>query len=90
VAVAVTPNGLYVYATGDAYDGGATGYDYTTVAYVASNGQPLGARLYDGPGHDWDDATGIAVSPDSSKVFVTGASTGTTFGGDYATVAYAV
>jgi PQQ-like domain len=90
VAVAVTPNGLYVYATGYAYDGGATSYDYTTVAYVASNGQPLGARLYDGPGHSGDVATSIAVSPDSSMVFVTGASNGLTFGGDYATVAYAV
>jgi DNA-binding beta-propeller fold protein YncE len=90
VAVAATPDGRFVYTTGYAYIGSGNSTDYTTVGYVASTGQPLGVQLYDGPGHRSDTVTAIAVSPDSSKVFVTGASTGTNFGGDYATVAYQV
>jgi hypothetical protein len=47
----------------------------------------LWSALYDGPGHGDDLALDAAVSPDGSRVFVTGYSQG--FGGlDWATFAY--
>src|SRR5207244_13065331 len=46
--------------------------DFLTVAYDASTGRVLWQRIYDGPDHLRDEATAIAVSPDGSKVFVTG------------------
>jgi DNA-binding beta-propeller fold protein YncE len=64
-----------------------TGYDYATVAYDAQSGASVWTRRYDGPGHSHDTANAIAVSPDGTKVFVTGESWGST-SSDYATVAY--
>ena len=85
-SVAVNPGGGTVYVTGVASPG--TGpYDYGTVAYRASTGTRLWARLYDGPGHGQDYASAVVVSPDGRKVFVTGGSQGAS-GLDYATVAY--
>jgi DNA-binding beta-propeller fold protein YncE len=40
------------------------------VAYSAT-GAILWTKQYNGPGHVYDSATEIAVSPDGSKVFVT-------------------
>jgi hypothetical protein len=58
---------------------------------VVTPGTQLWLSRYDGPGANDDDAAAavaMAVSPDGTKVFVTGASWGSTSKSDYATVAY--
>jgi outer membrane protein assembly factor BamB len=71
-AVAVSPDSAIVFATGRAQATSRSAANYLTVAYNAATGTPI-----------WADASGpqgsadaIAVSPDGSAVFVTGA-TGT-------------
>ncbi|MFL5798225.1 MAG: hypothetical protein ACJ77A_09865 [Actinomycetota bacterium] len=86
-AVAVSPGGSKVFVTGSG--SGPTSTDYVTVAYDASTGARLWLRRYNGPGEDVDFANAIAVSPNGSTVFVTGASPGSKSSYDYATVAYA-
>jgi DNA-binding beta-propeller fold protein YncE len=86
-AVAVSPNGTKVYVTGSSV--GSTGtYNYATVAYDAATGAFGWAKRYDGPGTGDDWAYGVAVSPNSAKVYVTGESVGSTSNSDYATIAY--
>jgi WD40 repeat protein len=85
-SVAVSPDGGTVFVTGRS-NGATSGPDYVTIAYRTATGTMLWLKRYNGPGNGYDDARSVAVSPDGSKVFVTGASTGVT-SGDYATIAY--
>ena len=85
LALGVSPDGTKVFVTGWSAGSNAT-EDYATVAYDAATGTELWVARYDGPGHSTDEAWALAVSPDGSKVLVTGRSVGT--GLDYATVAY--
>jgi outer membrane protein assembly factor BamB len=90
-AVAVRPDGSMVFVAGTATDTSGN-LDYTTVAYNATTGVAVWRRWfngYSGGGSEPDQANAIAVSPDGSKVFVTGESySGPTTGYDWATVAY--
>ena len=86
-SLAASPDGARVFVTGYA-SGAGTDIDYGTVAYDGSTGDELWSRLYDGPGHGFDQATSVKVSPDGAEVFVTGFSTGSDQRYDYATVAY--
>lgn len=81
----VSPDGSTVFVTGYT---GTIFTDYGTVAYDAITGDRLWVRRYDGPGHGFDQATSLAVSPDGSTLFVTGFSTSPDGDYDYATVAY--
>jgi hypothetical protein len=83
----VSPDGSTVFVTGASY-GSTSSLDYATVAYDAATGAELWVRRYNGPLNSQDEANALDVSPDSSRVFVTGYSYGRTQRADYATVAY--
>ena len=82
-AVTSSPDCSEIFVTG--YGRSAMIDDYLTFAYDPSTGAVLWGQRYDGPSHEEDQARAIAVSPDGSKVFVTGNSGYYT---DFATVAY--
>ena len=86
-AIAASPSGGTVFVTGDT-TGSQTPADYATVAYDAATGAQLWASRYDGPGNGSDGTGAIAVSPDGTRVFVTGSSQGSGTSADYATIAY--
>jgi hypothetical protein len=89
VAVKFSPDGSRVFVTGPS-QGSGTGLDYATEALNASTGVVEWTRRYNGPGNGDDQPVGLAVSPDGSRVFVTGTSDGgASTGTDYATIAYA-
>ena len=84
-ALAVSPDGGAVFVTGYVNYFKNYGTDYATIAYDTSTGAEIWSAVYDS-GTDYeagDSATALAVSPDGTRVFVTGS---TTY--DYATVAY--
>jgi len=86
-AIAVSPDGSTVFVTGTSWSF-ASGDDYVTVAYAASDGKLLWLRRYTRGTTTDDRGTAILVSPDSQTVFVTGQSF-TSSAYAYATIAYA-
>jgi DNA-binding beta-propeller fold protein YncE len=89
-ALGVSPDGSTLFVTGGSWGtGGYPNFDYATVAYDPATGAELWTRRYDGASNGWDEAHALAVSPDGSRVFVTGQSWGSGRIFDYATVAYA-
>jgi DNA-binding beta-propeller fold protein YncE len=83
----VAPDGSKVFVTGNS-NGDGEESNYSTVAYDASTGATVWVRAYTGPGKQSDLPYVVAVSPDGSRVFVTGFSTGFGTERDYATLAY--
>src|SRR2546426_11703345 len=58
-------------------------------ASVAAAGGDVGwTARYDGPGHDFDLAEAIVLSPDNKRIYVTGYSPDNGAPNDYATIAY--
>ena len=84
-AVGVSPDGSRVFVTGYSY---MSNYDFLTVAYNDATGTQLWVRRENGPANGYDSGSALGVSPDGSRVFVTGASEGLTSSYDYLTVAY--
>jgi PQQ-like domain len=75
-----------VFVTGTSFGSGGLG-DYVTVAYRASDGTQLWIARYNDQANDGDNARGLSVSRDGTKVFVTGNSWRGS-GSGIATVAY--
>jgi DNA-binding beta-propeller fold protein YncE len=84
--IAVSPDNSAVFVTGQLH-GPSTGYSYATVAYSTTTGTKLWSVVDPKPGLG---ATGLAVNPDGSTVYVTGTNyvSSTTGDSDFATVAY--
>lgn len=84
--VALAPAEDAVYVVGDT-DSVKTKFDWGLVAYSTS-GKELWARRLDGPAHGQDDATSVAVSPTTGRIFVAGAQRHDGTASDFATAAY--
>lgn len=85
--LAASPDGGRVYVTGSSGKVGAE--SYVTIAYDPLTGGPLWEDRYQGPEKIGNVPNAIAVSPDGSRVFVTGRSQGSGQSyQDYATLAY--
>jgi hypothetical protein len=87
VALAISSDGSRLFVTGGS-QGSGTSYDFVTIAYDPTSGQPLWRARFDATAHSDDEPAALAVSPDGTSVYVTGTSTGATTSSDYATVAY--
>jgi hypothetical protein len=89
-SVKVSPGGTAVFVTGTSFTSASESdpfSDYATLGYNAVTGTPLWVSLYTGPAGQ-SQARGLAVSPDGTKVFVTGYTAGGTPPFEYATIAY--
>ena len=75
-----------VYVTGNTDVSGTNNYDFATIKYN-SNGTQLWATTYGRTGNSYESASAISVD-DASNVYVTGSSSGTGTGSDYATIKY--
>jgi hypothetical protein len=69
-AIVVSPDGSTVYTVGTANS--SAFQDYATLAYDAATGQQRWVSLLDDPRHSSDFAFAAAISPDGSRIFVTG------------------
>ena len=85
-AVGVSRDGK-VFVTGNAFSPSSLD-DYATIAYDGDTGNRLWLRRYNGESNFFDRAHSLAISPDGSRVFVTGGAQTDTTALDYTTVAY--
>ncbi len=79
-------NTITLDASGNVYIAGTSGSDYSVIKYD-SNGVEQWTRTYNGPGNGTDLVSTIATDP-SGAVYVTGSSTGSGTGFDFATIKY--
>ena len=83
-AITVSPDSSKVFITG----GNSTNGDYLTTAYQASTGTRLWTATWAGPDGLNDAANAIGVTPDGSRVIVTGYNVTNERGYEWLTVAY--
>jgi DNA-binding beta-propeller fold protein YncE len=93
VDLAVSPDGSKVFVSGTSegiIGGHSSATDIVTVGLDTAGGNQLGVRRYDGSCNFVDRATGLALSADGSRVFVTGKTDclDPNTSGDFATIAY--
>ncbi len=86
-ALAISPDGAQVVVTGQSQGADTSGPDFATIAYDTSDGSQEWVSIYN-PVNGFDIGWGVGISPDGSRIFVTGQSTGPGTGLDYATVTY--
>jgi hypothetical protein len=86
VALGVSADGTEVFVTGWGSGSATTREDIETVAYGAATGTRLWKTAYDSARSD--EVFALGVSPDGSRVFVTGVTTRWARPDDYLTVAY--
>jgi WD40 repeat protein len=86
-ALAVSPEGATLFATGESVGSGSDA-DHTTVAYDAATGARLWVKRYNGAANSYDGGEALGLSPDGSKLFATGFSVEPGSGEDYTTIAY--
>ncbi|WP_162564190.1 MULTISPECIES: S8 family serine peptidase [Microbacterium] len=86
----VTPDGARLIVAGNSYPAGFGTFspDFVTAAYDPATGEELWSKTYDGPVQGGDELSGFGLSPDGSKVFVAGTSSGDGTESDYLTIAY--
>jgi PQQ-like domain len=70
--ILVSPSQSTIYVVGASGGGYKSWYDYVVVAYRARSGKQLWESLYDGPGHINDVPATTALTPDGSKILVSG------------------
>jgi hypothetical protein len=86
-SVAVSPDGSTVYVTGNSW-GVSSGNDYATIAYDAATGSQSWVTRLNGSGNGPDTAYSLGLSPDGTRLFVTGSSWSGHARFDYATPVY--
>ena len=86
-SLTVSRDGTRVFVSGGS-DGGHSMFDYVVIAYDAASGAQLWVSRYDGPTHGDDEATSITVSPDGTRVFLSGYSEDETGFEQATTIAY--
>jgi 6-phosphogluconolactonase (cycloisomerase 2 family) len=84
-AIAVSPDASLVFVTGRSAD---TRGDGATIAYDASTGAQVWLSRFNPSGRENEHPLAIAVSPDGSKVFITGYDVGRFDDTHFSTVAY--
>jgi hypothetical protein len=87
-ALALSPDGSRLFVTGWSHYPSPTFSKYVTIAYDTSSGSQLWVSEYHGPGTGGE-GNALVLSPDGSRVFVTGVNSGVGTHVDFATVAYA-
>lgn len=88
LGLAVSPQGDRVFVTGQVVVGAEVSWDYGTVAYNAATGGELWSTTYRDAATAFEEAADVLVSPDGTRVYVTGHSGHPTGQGDAATLAY--
>jgi WD40 repeat protein len=86
--IATAPDGSMIFVAGTGYLR-RSDYDFVTIAYDARTGAQRWIDRYDGPAGAEDYVDSLVVSPDGSRVFVSGTSFGSG-SDDVATIAYRV
>jgi len=87
VGIVVTPDGKRVFFTGERSNTG-TLRDFGTFALDGSNGNQLWTQRFDGPYHQDDAAFAITLTPDGSRVVVTGRTFSAQRKDEYLTIEY--
>ncbi len=71
-ATVLSSSGDRLYVTGTSYNSASNGQDYATIAYDATSGNQIWVSRFEAAPNTTSEANAIALSPDGSRVYVTG------------------